>query len=77
MGEEKKPIIITRNIQIRVFENDSEKKNEFYKKLRDLNEVAMRMANTAATHLYVQKNLNEFEYINNDFTKHSVEIFQE
>ncbi len=75
--KEKKSIIITRKIQIRVFESDIEKKNEYYKKLRDLNETVMRMANTASCHLYVQKNLDEFEYIKNDYKKHSVKIFEE
>lgn len=68
MGEEtKKSIIITRKIQIRVNESDPKIRNEFYQRLRAINEVVMRMANTAATHLYVQKNLDEFEYINKAF----------
>lgn len=79
MGEEtkKQPIIITRKIQIRVNESDKNKKDDFYQRLRAINQLVMRMANTAATHLYVQKNLDEFEYINNDFLKHSIEIFKE
>ena len=78
MGEETiKSIIITRKIQIRVNESDPKIRNEFYQRLRAINEVVMRMANTAATHLYVQKNLDEFEYINNDYLKHSIEIFKE
>lgn len=79
MSEETKnqPIIITRKIQIRVNESDKNKRDEFYQRLRAINELVMRMANTAATHLYVQKNLDEFEYINNDYLKHSIEIFKE
>lgn len=77
MEKEKKSIVKTLKIQIRVFEADTEKKNAYYQKLRDLNEAVMRMANTAATHLYIQKNLDEFEYINNDYKKHSVEVFEQ
>jgi hypothetical protein len=78
MNEKKeKKQVMTCKIQIRVFEQDTQKKNEFYKKLRDINEMVMRMANTAATHMYIQKNLDEFEYIANDYKKHSEEIYSQ
>ena len=76
-AKKEKKQVITRRIQIRVLEQDSEKKKEFYKKLRDINEMVMRMSNTAATHMYIQKNLDDFEYIANDYKKHSAEIYNE
>ncbi len=59
----KKTNTVTRKIQFRIFCEDKEQKNAYYNRLREISDLVMRMANTTATHLYIQNNLQELAYI--------------
>jgi transposase len=55
-----KTVTITRKIQLNI---TGEHIKEDYKKLYEWNEMVFRAANTAVSHMYFQRNMNEFFYL--------------
>ena len=62
----KKTNTITRKIQLNI-DSDKEQVKEIWKKLRIWNNITFRAYNFTATHLYLQKNISDFFYFNEDF----------
>lgn len=73
----KKNNTITRKIEIWIDEADKEQRSEIRKKLWDWNQKCPRIANSIATHLYIQRNIQELAYFNEDFKESNPEIFQQ
>ncbi|KAB2869473.1 MAG: IS200/IS605 family element transposase accessory protein TnpB [Bacteroidales bacterium] len=68
LEKEKKAVIITRKIKlyIDVPPENKEKKNELYRKLYDWQKIAYKAANIAATNLYLQDQVKDLIYLQDD-----------
>lgn len=68
---------ITRKIELYIDDVDKEHQSEIRKKLWDWNEKCLRAANTIVSHLYIQMNMQELAYFNEDFKNNNPEIFKQ
>lgn len=59
-------MIITRKIEIRVHEQDTEQKKQYMQTLYDWRDAVRRAANLIVSHRFVQQNVREFMYLQDD-----------
>lgn len=73
----KKKNTITRSIELWIDEEDLETRKAARDKLWKWQDANMRIHNTIACHLYIQKNMQELAYFNKEFKANNPEIFSQ
>lgn len=68
---------ITRKIELWIDEEDQETRKSVRETLWKWQDANMRIHNTIACHLYIQKNMQELAYFNPEFKANNPEIFQQ